>query len=91
MRMLAVNHWTEYRDCNEERLKELKGFAPHRKNNNINQPDPQSSQGLNHQPKSTHGQTHGSSCICSRGWPCWAPMGREALGLVKAPCPSVME
>jgi hypothetical protein len=28
---------------------------------------PQSSQGLNHQPKSTHGGTHGSSCICSRG------------------------
>jgi len=30
----------------------------------------QSSQGLNHHPKSTHGQTHSSSCICSRGWPC---------------------
>jgi hypothetical protein len=27
-------------------------------------------QGLNHQPKSTHGGTHGSSYICSRGWPC---------------------
>ena len=31
---------------------------------------PQSSQGLNHQPKCTHGGTHGSSCIFSRGWPC---------------------
>jgi hypothetical protein len=30
---------------------------------------PQSSQGLNHQPKSKHGGTHGSSCICCRGWP----------------------
>jgi hypothetical protein len=28
---------------------------------------PQSSLGLNHQPKSTHGGTHGSSCICNRG------------------------
>ena len=30
---------------------------------------PQSSQGLNHQPKIIHGGTHGFSCICSRGWP----------------------
>jgi hypothetical protein len=35
--------------------------------NNINQPDPQSTQRLNHQPKSTHGGTHGSSCIGCRG------------------------
>jgi hypothetical protein len=39
----------------------------------------QSSQGLNHQPRSTHGGTHGSSCICNRGWPCWASMRGEAL------------
>jgi len=53
-------------------------------------PTNQSSQGLNHHPKSTHGQTHGSSCICRRGWPCPAPMG-EALGPVKAGplCPPV--
>jgi hypothetical protein len=30
---------------------------------------PQSSQGLNHQPKSTYSGTHGFSRICSRGWP----------------------
>jgi len=37
----------------EKGLKELKGFATHRKNNNVNQTDHphQSSQGLNHQPK----------------------------------------
>jgi hypothetical protein len=29
----------------------------------------QSSQGLNHQPKNTHGGTLGSSCICRRKWP----------------------
>jgi len=45
---------------------------------------PQSSQRLNHQPKSTHGATHGSSHICSSGWPYWASMGGEALGVVKA-------
>jgi hypothetical protein len=28
--------------------------------------------------------THGSSCICSRGWPCHASMGGEALASMKA-------
>jgi hypothetical protein len=46
----------------------------------------QSSQGLNHQPKSTHGRTHGSSRICSTEWPCRTSMGEEALGPVKARC-----
>jgi hypothetical protein len=35
------------------------------------------SQGLNHQPKSTHEGTHGSRQICSRGWTCktqWEPL-----------------
>ena len=72
----------------EKGLKELKWFATHRKNN-TKQADLKSSQVLNHQPKSTHGGTHGSSCICSRGWPCWASMGEEALG--PALCPSVGE
>ena len=44
----------------------------------------QISQGINHQPKNTYGVTHDSSLICSRGWPCWASMGGEALGPVKA-------
>ena len=44
----------------------------------------QSSQGLNHQPKSTHGGTHGSSYICSRGLPCLTSVGGEAPGPVKA-------
>ena len=51
----------------------------------------QSSQGLNHQPKSTHGGTNGSSCIYSRGWPCWLSMGGKALGPVKAQCSSIGE
>jgi hypothetical protein len=51
----------------------------------------QSSQGLNHQPKSTHGGIHGSSSICGRGWPSQSSMGGEALGPVKAQCTSVWE
>jgi hypothetical protein len=60
-----------------------RGLQLHRRNNSMNQPVPQSSQGLNHQRKSTHGGTHGSSCICSRGWPCGTPRRGEALGHVK--------
>jgi hypothetical protein len=41
--------------------------------------------------KEYHGGTHGSSGICSRGWPCWSSMEGEALGPVKALCPSVGE
>ena len=41
--MLEATHWTELgflMEKLETRLKELKGFTTHRKNNNINQPDP---------------------------------------------------
>ena len=34
--------------------------------------------------KNAHGGTHGSNCICSRGWPSQSSMGEEALGPVKA-------
>jgi hypothetical protein len=51
---------------------------------------PKSSQGVIHQPKSTHGETHGSSRICSREWPCGTSV-RDVLGPVKAQCPSVGE
>jgi len=49
-------------------------------------PTNQCSQGLNYRPKSTEGQTHDSSCICSNGWPCWAPIG-EVLVPEKARTP----
>jgi hypothetical protein len=45
---------------------------------------PQNSQGLNHQPKSIHGGTHGSSHICSRRFLYLASMGGEVLGSVEA-------
>jgi hypothetical protein len=67
-----------------EGLKELKGFATPLKEKQYQQTRPlQSSQGLNHQPKSIHGGTHGSSRKCNRGnflsgingrgGPAWSP------------------
>jgi len=52
---------------------------------------PQSSQGLKHQEKSTHGWTHGSSHICSRGFHSLASLGEEALGPVTALFPGIGE
>jgi hypothetical protein len=79
----------------EEGLRSWRGLQPHKKDNNINQPDPPTtpyrSQGLNHQQKSTHGGTHGSNYTCSKGWPYQESMGEEALGPVKAQFPSVGE
>ena len=43
----------------------------------------------NKQTNKIHGETHGSSCICSRGWPSQSSMGEEALGPGKVLCPSV--
>jgi hypothetical protein len=43
------------------------------------------------QSKKPHGGTCGSSYISSRGWPSQSSMGREALGPVKALCPSIEE
>jgi hypothetical protein len=75
----------------EKGLKEVKRFAAHRRNNNINQPDLPELPGLNHQPRSIHGGTHDSIHMCSRGWPCWASVGEEALVPEKSQCPSVGE
>jgi hypothetical protein len=64
----------------------------HMKNNNINQPEPPPrAPGTKLQPKSTHGGTHGSSHICSRGWPCRTSLGGEALAPGKALCPNIGE
>jgi hypothetical protein len=57
----------------EKGLKEPKGFETPEEEQQY-QPTRQ------HQPRSTHG----SSCICSRGWPCHASMGGEALGSMQA-------
>jgi hypothetical protein len=74
--MLSANLWTEHRVPNvgaRERTQGVEGVCRHIGGTTIwtNQ-YPQSSQGLIHQPKIAHGGTHGSSCICSREWPCWS-------------------
>jgi hypothetical protein len=97
--MPAANHWTEYGVPNggvRERAEGAEGVCipiggTTNATNQITPHHPQSSQGLNHQPKSTHGGTHGSGCICNRGWLYLASMGGEALGPVKALWPSVGE
>jgi hypothetical protein len=86
--MLVANHQTEHRDPNggvRGRTKGAEGFCNPigRTTISINQ-TPQSIQGLNHQPKNTHKGTHGSSCICSKGWPYLALIGREVLDSMKA-------
>ena len=70
----------------EKGLKDLKGFAT-RTTVSINQTSPTSSQGLKHQPKSIHGETHDYSRICSRGWPCQGSVVEVALGPVMARWP----
>ena len=46
---------------------------------------PRNSQGLDHQPKNTHGH------ICGRGCPCSTSVGGEALGPKGIQCPSIGE
>jgi hypothetical protein len=41
---------------------------------------PLSSQGLDNQPKSTHGGNHNTGCICGREWPCWTLVRGIVLG-----------
>jgi hypothetical protein len=81
--MLAANHWTELGVPNRgvrERTEGAEGVCNSigRTTISTNQ-SPQISQGLIHQPRSTHG----SSCIWSRGWPCHTSVGGEVLGSMK--------
>ena len=94
-RMLAANHRTELEDPNEgarertegaERICNLMGITKLSTNETHH-----SSQGLKHQPVSSHGETHGSRYICSRGQQCLTSMGGEAFDLVKAHVSSVGE
>jgi hypothetical protein len=85
--MFAANHWTEHEVHNGKMREWIVGaegvYNPIGRTTSTNQM-PQCSQGLNHQPKSIHGETHDSSCIYRRGWLCLALIGGEALIPVKA-------
>jgi hypothetical protein len=90
MQMLAANHWIEHRVPNggvKQSTEWVEGVCSPIGGTTIS--THQSSQGLHHQPTSTHGGTHDSSPICSRGWPCLESVGEEALGPEKAWCPNV--
>jgi hypothetical protein len=78
----------------EKGLEELKGFTTNpigrtTLSTNQNLPTLRAPGTKSPTKEYTRGGTHGSSCICSRGWPCLASMGGEALGPVNAQCPSV--
>ena len=86
--MLTTIHWMEHR----ESIQGAEGVCSPIAGTTIwSNQYLQSSPGRNYQPKKTHGGTHGSSCICSRGWPWLSSMGGEALGPVKVLCPSTGE
>jgi hypothetical protein len=92
--MLSANYWTEHKVPSggaRERTEGAEGTCSPIGGTTSTKHYPQSSQGLNHQPKSTHVGTHGFSRICSRGWPCHASMEGEAFGHVKAQCHIVGE
>jgi hypothetical protein len=95
MQMLIDNHQTEHADTNGRvrgRTKGAEGVCnPIRRITiSINQTNfPQSSQELNHQPKSIHGGTHGSTCIWNTGLLYLASIRGESLGPLEAQSLSV--
>jgi hypothetical protein len=83
VQMLTPNHQTENGDPKGQVRRKTEGAervcSPiGRKTVSTNQ-TPYSFQGINYQPRSTNGGTHGSSCLCSRGWPFRASVEAEAL------------
>jgi hypothetical protein len=85
--MFAATHRTEHADPNGGVRERIEGAErvcnPIGRTTILTNQIHQSPQGLNHQPKNTHGRIHGSSCIRSRGWPYLASVRGEALGSVK--------
>jgi hypothetical protein len=88
--MLTANHWTEHGIPDGgvgEGTEGAEGSCrPMREATASTSQKPQSSRGLDHQLKNIHGGTHGSSCICGRGWPFWTLVGGVALGPVGIRC-----
>ena len=75
----------------EKGLKDLKGFATHCKNNNINQPDTPELSGTKPPTKEYTWRDPWLRCICSRRWPYLASVRGEALGSVEAQHLSIEE
>jgi hypothetical protein len=64
--MLTATHWAEPNEVARESTQGAEGICSSIEGTSQY---PQSSLELNHPPKKTYGGTHGSSCMCSRGWP----------------------
>jgi hypothetical protein len=93
MQTLTANHWTEHRVPNggvRERTKGVEGVCSpiERATISTNQ-TPQSSQGLNHHPKNTHGGTHDFRYTCIRGWFYLSSMEGKTLGPAETGCSSI--
>ena len=82
--MFTTNHWTEHGIPNSGVRERTEGVEwvcnPIGRTTISPNQNPHNSQGLSHQQRSTQG----SSCICSKGWPCHISMGGEVLGPMKA-------
>ena len=93
--MLTAIHWTEHRVYNvgaRERAQGAEGvYSPIDGTTIWTNQYPQSSDGLNHQPKNKHGGTQDSSHIWRRGRTCGISMRGEALSLLKVLCHSIGE
>jgi hypothetical protein len=91
--MLTENHLTKHRGWNGAIMGRNEGaegvYNPIGRTTISTNQKPQSSQGLNHQPRSIYEGTHGSSCIRSRGLPYLASVGGETLGSIGTECPSI--
>jgi hypothetical protein len=74
----------------DKELKELKAFATHRKNINLLD-TPELLESKPPTKEYTWLCTYGSSCICSRGRPCWISLGGATLVSGKPQCLSVGE
>jgi hypothetical protein len=81
--MLAANHWTELGVPDGRVGEGTEGaegvYSPTEGATLSTGQTPLRSRELDHQPKSTHGGTHGSGHICGRGWPCWTSLGGCAM------------
>jgi hypothetical protein len=89
--MLTVIHWTEHKVPNEgarEIPRELKGSEAPKKKHQYELTSTPELPGTIPIKENTFWNLL-SSYICSRGWPSRSSMGGEALGPVKALCPSI--
>ena len=95
IQMFTTNHWTKHRDPNEgirRRTEGAEGICNPigRTTISTNQTlHPPELPGTKQPIKEYTWRNPGSCSICSRGWPCQASMGGEALGTLIAQCPCV--